>query len=94
MKDCQFGVSPVNYSDSDSRPYDGISGDPNNLAVGLTLYDMVIMVACHTRDRGTNPGGPQSFFTSWRQGNLVRGVVTGYTLYEICKVVAQLGSKR
>ena len=24
---------------------------------------MVSMVACHARDRGSNPGGPQSFFS-------------------------------
>ena len=55
---------------------------------------MVSMVAYHARDRGSNPGGLPSFFTSWRPGNLVRGVVTGYTsLYGVCKV-ARLGSKR
>ena len=36
---------------------------------------MVSMVACHARDRGSNPGGPKAFSLQWQRGNLVRGVV-------------------
>ena len=53
------------------------------------------MVACHARDRGSNPGGPQSFFSLMATREFGRGVIKGYTsLYGVCKVVARLGSKK
>ena len=35
---------------------------PNSLTVGLTFSDMVRVVACHARDRGSNPVGSYVFF--------------------------------
>ena len=56
---------------------------------------MVSMVACHARDRGSNPGGPQSFFSLMATRKFGREVIKGYTsLYGVCKVIARLGSKK
>ena len=56
---------------------------------------MISMVACHARDRGSNPGGLQSFFSIMATRKFGRGVLKGYTsLYGVCKVVARLGSKK
>ena len=63
---------------------------------------MVSVVVCHAGDRGSNPGGPESFFSSRRRGNVVSllwglnwpwGSIAGYTsLYGECKVYARLSS--